>query len=466
MLSFFKINDPFRLFAVFGLMLLISGIYLLVFQTPPTQTEMTWLLLGERLAEGKHMYKDILDDTGPLSAGAYWALHLLAGKNLIAHQVVAFLLIGFQLIYFNNLFFNYRTFDENSYIPALVMGILFHISFDFIHLSPMLMGSTFLIVALGQLFSQTVLQKENTGSILLVGLYLGIAACFHFPLVVFFPYLIIVGIAIGGYSFSELVLALVGYCLPLACCATYYFWIDGLPEFIDEFILTSRLAEVYKHVAIRDFLLLMTIPLFFTSLGIIYGSFFKSLTVNQQKQLQLMLIFFLTSVSVLFLSNRHTPYQLIVFIPPMTYFISLLFISNAEGLVMTIMVYIFLLGIPIVGMAWVFSKTADESIKTYVISPGTRHELTKGKNVVVLGTDLAYYQGASLATPFLNYSHSKPLLTNYGDLSSMVWVYQALKNDLPEIVIDEDGVFKNLLEIFPEFQTRYTNERRNIYVLK
>lgn len=444
----------------------MSGIYIWVLNVPGTQPELVWQLLGERMAQGKHMYIDIIDDTSPLAAGVYWLLHLVFGKSILAHQIIAFFLIGFQVIYVNNLFFKYRTFDENTYIPAFVMGVLFHMSFDFIRLTPMLMGNTFLILALGQLFSQTVLQKESTSSVLLVGLFLGIAACFHYPLIVFLPYLVIVGIAIGGYSFSQLVLSLVGYFLPLACCITYYFWIGGLDDFLSEFIFTSRLDSIYHHVNVRDFLLLSIIPLFFTSMGILYGSFFKSLTINQQKQLQIMLIFFLTAVAVVFLSNRKAPYELLVFIPPMVYFISLLFIFNSEGLLITILLYVFLLGVPLAGMAWIFQKTSLETVNAYTIKPSARHEISESKQVLVLGSDLGYYNHASLATPYLNYKHSKGLLTNYSDLAAMAQVYQAFKKELPEIVIDEEGVFDTLLNIFPEFREKYTSEKRGIYILK
>ncbi|UJP66369.1 hypothetical protein [Mongoliitalea daihaiensis] len=466
MLSFFKINDPFRLFAVLGLMLLMSTVYIMVLRVPITQPELIWMLLGERLAQGGHMYVDVIDNTAPLSAGVYWFLHWLFGKNLVVHQVIATVIICFQIIYINNLFFKFRTFDENSYIPALIMGILFHSSFDFIRLTPMLMGSTFLILAVGQLFSQTVLQKESTSSVLLVGLYFGIAACFHFPLVVFLPYLVVVGVAIGGYNLSQLILSLVGYFLPLACAATYYFWIGGFQDFISEFLLTSKLEITYKHIGLRDFLILMITPLFFTTMGIVYGSFFKSLTVNQQKQLQLMLIFLLTSVAVLFLSNRHAPFQLVVFIPPMVYFISLLFVANPKGVLMNVLVYVFLLGVPLTGMVWVFQEGTIRKNSAYLIQLENRHAITKGKKVLVLGTDLAYYQDASLATPFLNYYHSRELLTNYTDLSDMADVYQAFKQELPEVVIDEEGIFQALLGVFPEFQERYTLEKRGVYVLK
>ncbi|WP_229800492.1 hypothetical protein [Mongoliitalea lutea] len=431
-----------------------------------TQPEMIWMLLGERLAEGGHMYKDVIDNTAPLSAGVFWMMHVLFGKSLLAHQLLAYFLICFQIIYVNNLFFNFRTFEENSYVPALIMGVLFHSSFDFIRLTPMLMGSSFLILAVGQFFSQTVLQKENTSSALLVGLYLGIACCFHFPLIAFFPYLLVVGVAIGGYNFSQLILAMVGYFLPLACVTTYYFWIGGIGEFFSEFLLTSKLEFSYKHVSLQDLFFLMVIPVFFTTIGIIYGSFFKSLTVNQQKQLQIMLIFFLSAVVVVFLSNRNTPYQLVLFVLPMCYFISLFFLSNSSGILMTILTYFFLMGVPLTGMFWLFQKTALNESNAYTVKQENRHEIANGKKVLVLGTDLGYYWNASLATPYLNYFHSKKLLTNYLDMSSMAQVYQAMRMDMPEIIIDEEGVFMELIHVFPSFKELYVLERRGVYVLK
>ena len=152
----------------------------LFLEVPLLQPELMWMLIGERMSKGYSMYVDIIDDTGALSAGVYWLIHLLAGKSLLAYHVVAALIIFFQVSYINLLLIQYKAFEENTYIPALVMLVLFHLAFDFLTLSPALMGSTFILLALGQLFSQTVRHQDQLEPVFLVGLFGGIDLCFHF----------------------------------------------------------------------------------------------------------------------------------------------------------------------------------------------------------------------------------------------------------------------------------------------
>src|SRR5690554_580906 len=127
------------------LMVILRIPYMLL-EIPLLQPELVWMLTGERLAHGFSMYVDIIDDNGPLSAGIYWLIHVFVGKSFLAYQLIAGLIILFQIFYINSLFIQYKAFEENTYIPALVMTVLFHLSFDFLTLSPALMGTTFILL--------------------------------------------------------------------------------------------------------------------------------------------------------------------------------------------------------------------------------------------------------------------------------------------------------------------------------
>lgn len=436
-------------------MVLMSGIYLFILEIPTLQPEMVWLLIGERMAEGKHMYKDILDDTGPLASGTYWLLHLVFGRSIAVYKILAGLIVFIQLTYLNSLFMRYKSFDENTYIPALVVLILFYCSYDLITLSPALLGSTFIVFALGQLFAQTVLQKDGSDSVLLVGLFAGIALCFHFPLVIFLPYLILAGVVVSSFSFRQLLLSLIGYSIPIGICALYYFWIDALPQFVVEYILVGRLGEVYVHVSYRDLLLLYVTPLFFAVIGIFMSSLFKSLTVNQQKQLQLMLIFLVFAASSIFLVNRRTPYQLLILIPSFAYFISMFLITAKRGFVNKILSNVFVIVIPLVGFGWWFLKNDGNQLQDYAVLAKQKHEISKDKKVLVLGNDLGYYKHAKQATPYLNYYISREVLEDFEDFKDMSEAYKNFLEEKPEIVVDEDGVFQNLLQRIPLLKEKY-----------
>ncbi|HAS59261.1 MAG TPA: hypothetical protein DCS64_12355, partial [Algoriphagus sp.] len=232
MYQFFKVNDPFRLIGILLFLVIWSLIYILFSDFPITATQLNWMLLGERLGNGVFLYQHIIDDTGPLSAGLFSLLDFLFGRNPLMLEILGRILVLFQVVFWNNVLIKYRVYDENTYLPAIIMLALFHISFDTLSLSPALLGSTFLVLALSKLFSQTVLQKDSTESTLLIGIYGGLATGFHPIYVVFLPYMILVGIAISGFSFRQLMLSLMGYLLPILLISVFYYWNNGLDEAI------------------------------------------------------------------------------------------------------------------------------------------------------------------------------------------------------------------------------------------
>ncbi|MBM3426311.1 MAG: hypothetical protein FJX97_04900, partial [Bacteroidetes bacterium] len=195
-------------------MVLFSVISWVFFSFPSTTPTLMWMVLGERLSEGHLLYVDVIDDTGPLSAGIFTGLHLLFGRSELAYLFLGKIFVLFQIYYWNSTLIKYRVFDENTYLPAIVMAALFHFSFDLMYLSPTLLGSTFLLLAFGQLFSHTVLQKETSESTLLIGIYGGLATGFHWNFVFFLPFLIFTGLAVSSFTIRQLFLSIMGFLLP------------------------------------------------------------------------------------------------------------------------------------------------------------------------------------------------------------------------------------------------------------
>ncbi|GAB3650046.1 hypothetical protein GCM10028791_16660 [Echinicola sediminis] len=461
MLSFFRINDPFRIIAI-ALLLIIFSIPYLLMNIPLLAPELSWMLVGERIGDGHFLYKGVIDDIGPLSAYVYWLIDLSVGRSWWTYKSLAAIVILFQIIYVNRLFTKYRAFEDNTYIPALVMVILFHFSFDLLTLSPALMGSTFIILALKQLFSQTLINEENTESVLLVGLYGGIAACFHFPLVIFLPFLIVTGISVSGFSFQQLILSLVGYFQPFLLCCIYFFWIGSLREFINEFILATRITSSYPHVTYIDLLILIAAPIVFSSIGFLLGTVTKSITVNQQKQKQLMILFSIFALLSIFVANRRTPYQMLVILPGLTYFISQIFIYVRNKKQSTLLFYLFLLLVLGVGYSWAVYKSQPQKNWNYTLNQPAKN--ANGK-IVVLGDEISPYLNARLASPYLNYRLSKRILTSYDSHEKMMEVYLHFITEKPELIYDQEGTFKALIHHLPGLADLYSEKRKGIYQL-
>lgn len=465
MLQFFKVNDPFRLVGILLFLVLFRLPYHWL-GAPVTQPEMVWLLIGERIAEGHVMYSDIMDDTGPFSTVVYGLLHLLFGRSLLAQHILASLIILFQVTYLNFLFIRFKTYVENTYLPSIIFLILFHLSYDFLVLSPSLMGNTFILLAFGQFFSQTAVNKNSTESILLLGLFGGAALCFHFPLIVFFPVMLGFGVMMGGFNFQQLILAVTSYFLPIALVSLYFFWIDGFMDFVEEFILASRMIDGPVHTSYGELLFIFGLPLTVSLFGFFSIALVKKLYVNQQKQNQLMILYFVCASCTIFLANRVIAYQFLGLIPVFTYYIVHFLASLKKEYAQSLLFYTLFLGIPFIGYSWLFYKKNDQTFYNYALQSGESYSFTEGAKVLVLGNDLGYYQHASLATPYLNYAMAKPFLTDLGTYQRKAEVYRHFSDDKPEWVVDEEGVFSELLLLFPQMQTLYTKESEYLYKLK
>lgn len=465
MLQFFKLNDPFRLVGI----LLFLGVFrlpYLLIGTPLIQPEMIWLLIGERIANGIPMYGGIMDDTGPFAALAYGLLYALFGKSLTAHHVLAAFVVFFQVAYLNYLFIRFKTYKENTYLPAIVMLVYFHLSYDFLILSPSLMGNMFILLAFGQLFSQTSLSKNATESILLLGLFGGIALCFHFPLVVFLPLMIVFGVVIGGFNFQQLSLVVTAYLLPFALVAMYFFWIEGLEEFFVEFVLASRKIERSLHTTIGELAFVFFVPAIFSTLGFLAILLVKKLYVNQQKQNQLMILYLVCASFTVFLANRTIGYQFLGLIPVFTFYTVHYLNSLRRPFLQSALFYLILLGAPFIGASWLFYKQKDPTYYNYAVKEGSEYQFTAGASILVLGEDLGYYREAKLATPYLNFSMAKPYLESHNSFGQMAKINRFFLEEQPEWVIDQEGVFAAMLPFYPQIQEWYVQDSPGRYRLK
>jgi len=300
LLSFFKVNDPFRLVGIAIYLIAFSVISWVFFSFPNTTPMLIWMVLGERLSEGYFLYVDVIDDTGPLSAGVFTGLHLLFGRSELAYFFLGKVLTFFQIYYWNHTLIKCRVFDENSYLPAIVLAALFHFSFDLTYLSPTLLGSTFLLLAFGQLFSHTVLQKESNESTLLIGIYGGLATGFHWNFVFFLPFLIFTGLAISGFTIRQLFLSIMGFIMPILLILVFYFWNDGLMQALQVWPMVFTYPN-YAYQPYLSWLLPGLLPLLIALAGFFIGTFFRGATINQQKQRQLIVIWIIFSAGLFFL---------------------------------------------------------------------------------------------------------------------------------------------------------------------
>lgn len=353
----------------------------------------------------------------------------------------------------------FKAFEINTYLPAIIMAALFHFSFDLLSLSPALLGSSFLMLALGQLFSQTVLQKDSSESTLLIGIYAGLATGFHPNYILFLPYMIFTGIAISSFSFRQLMLSLVGYFLPLLLISVFYFWNDGLEEAIQIWPLTF-LSEKYEYQSLLDWLIIGIFPLLLAVTGYFMATILRGSTINQQKQRQLVIIWLVFSVAEFFILKKQAAYQLVILIPGLTYLITQFFLNTKKEIVAKTAFYLLVLALPAVSF-WYWQQKISGS--EYFVEES---DTTYSGNILVLGDNLTPYLGAKLGGPFLNYQLSKLYLDQDRDLREKARLFQMLQKQKPSVILDPNGDFQNLLNLFPALEEQYSKTSAGVFTLK
>jgi len=422
-----------------------------------------WMVLGERLSEGHLLYVDVIDDTGALSAGVFTGLHLLFGRSEIAYLLLGKIFVLFQIYYWNSTLIKYRVFDENTYLPAIVMAALFHFSFDLMYLSPTLLGSTFLLLAFGQLFSHTVLQKESSESTLLIGIYGGLATGFHWNFVFFLPFLIFTGLSISSFTVRQLFLAIMGFLLPILLILVFYFWNDGLEQALQVWPIVFTYPN-YGYQPYLSWLAPGVFPLVLALAGFFIGSFFRGATINQQKQRQLILIWLLFSAGLFFLVKNTASYQLVIFLPAMSYFITQFFLYFNWTLLLRPAFFGLVLALPIWGMNYWQERTKVDA--TYFVTAPIEKDPLIQKGLMVLEENPSPYLTHSLDGPFLNFHMSESYLKQEKNLQQKAQVFQMIRRQQPEQVYDKEGLFKALLEELPALKEFYNEDKPGRYSKK
>jgi hypothetical protein len=199
----------------------------------------------------------------------------LWGETLVLYPTLSSVFAAF-LICFNsfgiNLIFNTNEFMErNSYMPALLYVVLMSFYHSFYTLDGLLLAHTCIVLMLFQFFK--LRQNEDGRSHVFNGAFFsGLAATLHPPMIVWFPFVLIMIWNIRPFILRETFLALIGFAIPLLY-AEVFIWIFG--HKIDLKILEQTTNYYQKQTDFLITAVLFTL-LFLLSLVSIRGRVQKS----------------------------------------------------------------------------------------------------------------------------------------------------------------------------------------------
>lgn len=85
---------------------------------------------------------------------------------------------------------------------------------------------------------------------------------------------------------------------------------------------------------------------------------------------------------------------------------------------------------------------------------------------MVMAEDSSPYLESPLGGPFLNYNLSKTYLESEKTLEQKAKIFQNLHSQKPQVVVDPEGIFKNLLQELPALKNLYTESEPGVFRLK
>ncbi|MBL7815215.1 MAG: hypothetical protein JNL70_09400 [Saprospiraceae bacterium] len=213
--------------------------------------------------------------------------------------VLGFLLIFVQGTLINVTMARFRVAAELSLLPGLFYCFFTSMMPDFLPLSSIILGNTFVILALSNLYDT---YKSNTvaGRIFDTGLWLGVASLFHFSFI-FLVFWGIIGLGIlRGIRLKEVFMFLIGLSVPIFLEFVYCFWTNNLPSFSEHFTKNIGLMSVFRYNATDIYLKLGLTVLFLVMTLMASNQFMSRRNMMAQKYISilywLMLICGITSL--------------------------------------------------------------------------------------------------------------------------------------------------------------------------
>jgi hypothetical protein len=468
LLTFFRVNDPYRIIGAFVLLILIRLPYLL-YDAPLSLPELNWILVGEQLSEGHALYIGLWNDTGPLAALIYTLIEFVFDRSAAVYVILGLVLTTYQALLFNNFLLNKKAYDENTFVPVLVYVLFSSFSFDFYFLSPVLISLTWILLAMRNVFYR-IESRSRDNRILSTGVYLGLAALCYLPSIIFLVSTFVAYLLFTNVSFRRYLLLLYGTAMPLLITATYYFMNDALDSFLSQYFLSYLEVERKVFTAPLQLLYISIVPLIFLLISL-YRVSQQRFTNQQTKIQQIMFIKIVATLGTLFFVHDLAPYHLLPLVPPLAFYTTHYLLSIRKYLLAELATFLLALLCILNGYAFLFGWFSLYQVfptENFMVRATPYDEIVAGKKILVLGDDLSIYQKAQLATPYLDWQLSSQQLLAIDYFDNLTEVYNNFSQDMPQIVVDLENVMPQLQSRIPLLESAYQLQpgSTDVYVLK
>ena len=465
MLRFFKINDPYRLIAIF---LIAFAIKIPFFINDCAYFEMQhWLIIGEAMKSG-HMYVDIFDSLAPLAASTYWLLVLVFGKSTLMFHILGTFLLVIQAVIFNNLTISNKVYEQNTYLPAFVYLILASSHYALSVFSPVQIGMTFILLTFSKLLSHVEFRAKRDEQIMSIGLLIGIAVLFYLPFIIFLPIVLIILLVFTNTLKRRYIILSISALIPLITAFAYYWLVNDEPGyFIANFIYPSLTIELSSFASVGLNISLFLPVLVFWFLGFITMPKQRRLNNYQSRLAQLFFLTGLLALLILLFKSADIITGLTLLIPVAAFFATHMFFLIRRGMIDLITSLVFLSLVLLTSYDSEFGILGlNNSLKQEVTVDPSLASLIEDKRLMVLGDKRRLYAYGHLATPFYDWSLSTPVVDNLDYYDNVVFVKESIDRYQPEVILDYEFKWRKILTHVPEFYQQYEEIRPFVWVRK
>lgn len=461
LLRFFRINDPYRLVAVFLAIILLS-LPLLINLQPITEQELKLAVLGEAQNATKLIYVGVLDDAGPLTAVMAKICDAVWGRSIFGARFLATLLIFFQAAFFAVVLINNKAYNESTYLPAFVFAVLAFFSFDMMALSPELLASSCVLLALNNIFKEIEFKIQREETILSIGLYLGAASLFLFSYVVFLVGALVILAVFTRLSIRKAMLLLFGFLLPHAVVLTYYYYQGEAQAVMQNFYLANLTFNQQALISVRGFFLLAIIPVAYFVFSLVMLNREARFTKYQSQILQVLLLWLVIAFLEIMITRVRSPHSFYTFLPPLAYLISHYLILIRRKWIAEMMLWILIMGIALT--SYLARTNRMSSVNAQAHFPKKSGESFAGKRVLTLSDDFSIYQKNVSASAFLNWKLSQPIFSAPQYYENIIAVERGLSHDLPDIIVDKENYLQPFVHRIPSLRMKL--KREGVYWVK
>jgi hypothetical protein len=318
-----------------------------------------------------------------------------------------------------------------------------------------LLASSFLLLALNNIFKEIEFRVEREEIVFNVGLYIGLSSLFVFTYTVFLPGALIILIIFTRLSFRKAILLLFGFAFPHGLLLTFYFFWGNHEFLIQNFYVSNFALTTTSLISFKGIIILAAIPIAYFVFSLVMLNREARFTKYQSQLLQVMFLWIVIAFFEILVTQGRSPHSFYTFLPTLSYLISHYLLLVRRKWLAEVMLWVFLGGIILTSTLARNGSIKTVNYQTFFPKEST-HSITN-KKVLTLSPDFGIYQKNTSASAFLNWDLAKPIFEEPDYYENVVLVDKAMQ-DLPDVVIDENDYLQRYLNRIPHLKMQYRKD--------